>query len=437
MFERIATGFLKKSVMKGFFTTILWCVQGICLSLITVIYKSIVFVVKAVFGILSRVMQLIDYPVDILIKHLIARTTPVQKNKIMFLTFQGDYTCNPKMIAEEIQRQGLDYELVWDVKTTIPTSDYPLGLHFVQHNTLEFYRELASARVIIENTNIVERLHALKKPDQYLFQTWHGSLGIKRLDGDVVMGLGWKHLAKICQKNVDYLLSNSDFESEVFASAYWKGVPALKVGHARNDVFFLDEAAKSRIRRKVYYNMGISEDKKIFLFAPTHRDRVNESYQALNYELIKDALQKRFGGDWQIVVRLHNRLKKESVKWLGGLPSYVSNGTLYEDMQELLVAADAGVTDYSSWIFDYVLSGKPGFIIELGLDEFKEQRGFYYPIETTPFPIAKNSKELARNISSFDAEKYAKDTARFLEERGCMEDGHASERIVEKIRGLM
>lgn len=48
----------------------------------------------------------------------------------------------------------------------------------------------------------------------------------------------------------------------------------------------------------------------------------------------------------------------------GGLPSYVSNGTLYEDMQELLVAADAGVTDYSSWIFDYVLSGKPGFLIE-------------------------------------------------------------------------
>ena len=90
-------------------------------------------------------------------------------------------------------------------------------------------------------------------------------------------------------------------------------------------------------------------------------------------------------------------------------------------MQELLVAADAGVTDYSSWIFDYVLSGKPGFLIEIGLDEFKEQRGFYYPIETTPFPIAKNSTELAKCIKNFDEDKY----------------GHASERIVAKIKELM
>ena len=75
----------------------------------------------------------------------------------------------------------------------------------------------------------------------------------------------------------------------------------------------------------MYRELNISKDKKIFLFAPTHRDNVNESYQALNYELIKKALEKRFGGEWQIVVRLHNRLKKQSVKWLGGLPSYVSN----------------------------------------------------------------------------------------------------------------
>lgn len=106
-------------------------------------------------------------------------------------------------------------------------------------------------------------------------------------------------------------------------------------------------------------------------------------------------------------------------------------------MQELLLCTDVGLTDYSSWIFDFVLSGKPGFIIELNLEDYENARGFYYPIDTTPFPIAMNSEELAANIRKFDAEKYEKDKDVFLAARGCMEDGHASERIVEKINELM
>ena len=137
------------------------------------------------------------------------------------------------------------------------------------------------------------------------------------------------------------------------------------------------------------------------------------------------------------MIRLHNRLKKESKSWLNILPSYVSDATFYEDMQELLLCTDVGLTDYSSWIFDFVLSGKPGFIIELGLEEYKSSRGFYYPIDSTPFPIAKDSRELAARIRSFDADKYAKDRDTFLVARGCMEDGHASERIATKIDELM
>ena len=252
------------------------------------------------------------------------------------------------------------------------------------------------------------------------------------------MGASWRRLAKKCQKNVDLLLSNSDFESEVFRTAYWGNVPAVMVGHARNDIFFLkDQDEIARIRRKVYRFLKLEENKQIFLFAPTHRDDVDESYQPLDYEQIKEALEERFGGEWQIVVRMHNRLKRASKAWLNMLPPYVSDATYYEDMQELLLCTSAGVTDYSSWIFDFVLSGRPGFIVELGLEDFSNSRGFYYPIETTPFPIAKNSKELAEKIRTFDEEKYAKDTERFLADRGCMEDGHASERIVSKINELI
>lgn len=437
MLKKIANGIGQRLVEGRLLQSIVGIIQSLIMFILRIIYRLAVFLVKIVFGLLQKVMLIFDRPLAVLSKYVLARRTPVE-NKVMFLTFQGDYTCNPKRIADEMIKQNLNYPLIWDVKTDIPTSDYPLELKFVKHDTYQFYKELASSKIIIENTNIVERLGAHKKQNQYLFQTWHGSLGIKRLDGDVVMGFRWRSIAKNCQKKVDYCLSNSDFETEVFETSYWKNVPSLLTGHARNDIFFLeDEAEKNKIRRKVYRFLGIDADKKILLFAPTHRDNVDESYEALDYEHIKEALEKRFGGEWQIVIRLHNRLRKQSRMWLRDLPSYVSDATEYEDMQELLACTEVGVTDYSSWIFDYVLSGKPGFIIEMGLDEFKQQRGFYYPIETTPFPIANDSLELAQNIVSFDAEKYAVRVKEFLAARGCMEDGHASERIVAKMKEIM
>lgn len=437
MISRIGSTLAGKMVEGRFLSYLFWLLFKLMTGVITFVYKIVTGVLKLVTRVVCRILSYPDKLLAVLARRVLARHTPV-KNQVMFLTFQGDYTCNPKYIAEEMIKEDTGARLVWDVKTAIPHSDYPIELQFVRHNSYEFYKELAASKVIIENTNIVERLRAYKKKDQYLLQTWHGSLGIKRLDGDVVMGFSWKHLAKKCQKNVDLLLSNSDFETEVFRTAYWKDVPSVQVGHARNDIFFLKDDEKIvKIRKKVCRFLNIDVNRQIFLFAPTHRDDVDETYEALDYLLIKKALEERFGGKWQIVIRLHNRLKKESKQWLNDLPSYVSDATLYEDMQELLLVTDAGVTDYSSWIFDYVLSGKPGFIIELGLEDFKESRGFYYPIETTPFPIAKDSEELAERIKAFDNDKYLEDVDRFLKERGCMEDGQASRRIAEKINELM
>ena len=105
----------------------------------------------------------------------------------------------------------------------------------------------------------------------------------------------------------------------------------------------------------------------------------------------------------------------------------------YPDIQELMVAADAMVTDYSSCIFDYLLSGKPGFVFAVDLEKQNRERGFYYPLETTPFPIALDSSELCANIRAFDAEKFATDTKSFLASKGCMEDGNASKRVADLI----
>ncbi len=413
--------------------------------LLNLVFKTVTGILRLVVVILDRtvfrwvlkIMRYLDYPIRGWAKKRYAKKIPIQDNKVVFVTFQGTYSCNPRMIAEKLLETPGEFEIVWVVKENLPTKDYPVGIHFVKYNTLAFYQELASAHFIIENTNILERLLVYKKPGQICFQTWHGSLGIKRLDGDVVRNANWRRIARRSQKIIDYMLCNSDFDVDVFREAYWKDAPEyLMYGHPRNDIFFWDKDRKQAVIEKVYDYLGVPRGKKLFLYAPTHTDDVDESFSPLPYEEVAQVLQERFGGEWQIVVRAHNRLKKESRTWFRNLPACVSDATMYDDMQDLLVAADAGLTDYSSWIFDYMLSRKPAFIITLHLDVFAANRGFYYPLESTPFPIAPDVRALLENIRAFDEKAYSKDIDRFLAERGCMEDGHASERVANKLREL-
>ena len=111
--------------------------------------------------------------------------------------------------------------------------------------------------------------------------------------------------------------------------------------------------------------------------------------------------------------------------------------TMYQDIQELLASADIAITDYSSCIFDFMLTKKPGFIYATDIEEYNTERGFYYPLEETPFPIARNNEELIQNILNFDNEKYQQKVEKFLKDKGCIEDGHASERVVELIKEII
>ena len=78
----------------------------------------------------------------------------------------------------------------------------------------------------------------------------------------------------------------------------------------------------------------------------------------------------------------------------------------------------------------------PGFIFATDIEEYNTERGFYYPLESTPFPIARDNDELVRAVEQFDEAGYKDDVERFLAEKGCIEDGHAAERVADKIAEL-
>lgn len=358
----------------------------------------------------------------------------IDNNKIMFLTFQGNYNCNPKAIANEIIRRKLPYKLIWvvnkeNLKNTI---EYPKELTLVVKNSMKFYKEAAETKIFIDNANNFVYSKLKKKTGQIILQPWHGSMGFKKLDQSSVKNENWVKKAKELGEITDYCIVNSKFELDVFKNSYWPNTPMLKYGHPRNDVLFNKNNEFKKFNTKVKEMYNIDKKCKLALYAPTFRDNCDfESYN-LDYQRLHDALVKRFGGEWKILVRFHFKLKyaKIPAKYLQN----VINVTDYSDMQELLCAVDFGITDYSSWMCDYILTRRPGFLFTLDIEKYVDERGFYYPLETSPFPVCKSNQELCDKIINFDEKKYQNDIDKFLSDKECYEDGYASKRVVELIK---
>lgn len=368
----------------------------------------------------------------------LSKKIDVNKNKIVFLTFSGEYDCNPKWICEEILKQELPYDLVWGVyPDCVDVKDFPNRVRIVKRGSFEFYKEMSSAGIIIDNSSSTAFLRYPKKSNQILIQTWHGSLGIKRFSIDSVSSRGWVRNMLREGRMTDYLISNSTFEDNVFREDYWKTSPILHYGHARNDILLEGETDRVKcIRDKVYSHFNLENDVNICLYAPTFRDDGDFSPYQLDFDGLVSALRSRFGGKWVVLTRFHYRLRSK-LETLN-LSESVINASSYPDIQELMSCAMVGVTDYSSWIFDFLLTKRPAFLFATDLSKYEnDDRGFYYPISTTPFGIAKNNNELVNCVLTFDETDYKNHCDMFIKEKGCIDDGMATSRTVQKITEII
>ncbi len=394
-----------------------------------------------------KIRKSIDRGIAAVARRFISSGTEVEPKKVVFMHYANQYQCNPAYICDEILRRGLDWDLVYvlDQKgaTRLPLP-CPEGVRVVVRNSIEHFYEMASAKFWIDNAVCFPWEYVPKKKNQIYIDTWHGSMGLKRIDSDKIVQKKWAKAAKIAGKITNYMISNSSFETDVYRSTYWKDtkIQIFEYGHPRNDILFCGEERKREIRQKLYqlYDLTDADENttKFVLYAPTFRDAKNIDCYDIDYDMLLDALRQRFGGEWYILNRYHFKVAKalENVQAIKNNP-YVLNGNLYSDIQEIMAVCDAGITDYSSWICDFVLTGKPGFIYANDLKEYDSERGFYYPLDSTPFPIAENNRELYENILNFDQELYDRKKEKFLLDRGCKENGTAAKQVVDLMEQLI
>lgn len=359
-------------------------------------------------------------------------TLPIKRTKIVFDNFGGKgYGCNPKYIAEEIIRRKLPYDLVW-ISDNIQ-DEMPQEIRKVKIYSLRSYYEYATAKIWIDNIRNNKKTPKRKK--QYYIQTWHSSLGLKKVEA-AAHGLKeiYIDIAKKDAKDTDLMFANNAFRAKQYTESFWYSGKVIKCGAPRNAILFKNNLSAEEKIKKLF---AIEKDVHLILYAPTFRSRnMDNDIYKFDYKKILDTCQDVFGNKYTLLLRLHPNVAKNSEEFT--FDDDVVNASYYPDMQELLAASDILITDYSSCMFDASFANKPVFIYAKDIEKYiSDDQGLLMDLYTLPYSISKNSDELESNIYKFSELRYNEMCKEFFENINLKEDGNGDEKIVEIIKNVI
>ncbi|WP_192809520.1 bifunctional glycosyltransferase/CDP-glycerol:glycerophosphate glycerophosphotransferase [Actinomadura rudentiformis] len=370
------------------------------------------------------------------------------RDAVLFSCFNGrQYSDSPRAIHEELVRRGVDMEQLWVVNDG--QVELPDTLQAVRLNGREWHEAVASSRYIITNHRLGDWFQ--RHPDQVVLQTWHGT-PLKKIGRDLkevhfayAPGMKKALQAQTQAKSADvpatpnlpewtHLLSPNPFSTEIFRRAFGFKGEIIEAGYPRNDVLYHPES--DRIAASVRAKLGIPEDKKVVLYAPTWRDDQYYSRGRYKFDMRLNLAQAQaaLGDDHVLLVRLHSNV-------VDGVPEdgngFVFDVSLYPDIAELYLISDMMITDYSSVMFDFANTRRPMLFFTYDLADYRDRlRGFYFDFEKeAPGPLLETSDALIGAIRNVD-EAAADHELRYKNfvDRFCpLDDGHAAARVIEKV----
>jgi CDP-glycerol glycerophosphotransferase len=169
----------------------------------------------------------------------------------------------------------------------------------------------------------------------------------------------------------------------------------------------------------------------VLLYAPTWRDDRSEMVDFMDPQ----ELAERAGA--VVLVRGHSRTLLPGQSATG---ARVIDVTGYADVARLMCAADAMITDYSSVMFDFTITGKPIYFLVPDLEHYRSDlRGFYFDLaERAPGPVVRTTDDLIEALGE-DPARYADRYAEWRTVFNARDDGRAAERVTARIfdRGLL
>ena len=341
---------------------------------------------------------------------------------MFFESFYGQsVSCNPHAIDRSLARMRPDIRRYWSVVDG--SVAVPDGAVRIIEGSTEWWRVRGAAPVMVVNDWLRKRYR--HRPGRHVLQTWHGTM-LKRLALDRSRrGLRTRIAILRERSRWDVMLAQNPFSARIFRSAYAFRGPIWETGYPRSDVFSLPERV-AEVKRRI----GIPDDKRVVLYAPTWRDDRTEMVDYLDLTSFVGEL----GDDHVLLVRGHSR----TLRYGHDLEAEgLVDVTGYPNMADMLLVADILVTDYSSVMFDFAATGRPMVFFTPDLAHYSEDlRGFYFDLlAEAPGPVVHSREELRDAILEAEAHRpgFEARTAAWSARFTPNDDGRAGERVVERM----
>lgn len=358
---------------------------------------------------------------------LIFRIFPIQNNKIIIVNYYGKgFGDMGKNICEEMNISTQLNKIYWAVKNkyinTIP--DYIIP---VKYNSILFLYHLATSHIWINNTRF--ELGTIKRKNQFYIQTWHGGLGLKKIEKEANDLLStYVVQAKQDSKMIDVMISNCKYRTKQYLNNFWYNGKVLEFGLPRNDIFFKNINLE-HVRKKLKINDGDI----ILLYAPTFRS-YNYDYLQIDFERIAKKYKSKYKKNIKILIKLHpNAAEKINVRE----NEYIINVSYYQDAYELMKISDILISDYSSIFFDFLYTKKPIYLYAPDYEKYIEKRGLNFEYQKLPFSISYSPEKLEEKILNEDYKNYIEKLKEFLKNIKLYDDGKASQRICNLINNVI
>ena len=363
------------------------------------------------------------------LRRVLQARSHVDPQSVLFESWHGQYSDNPRAISEALWRRRPDYRQIWIVEDHL--EDLPEYAELVSPHTARYLRVLGEAGCLVTANSLPG--YFLKKEAAVYLQTWHGT-PLKRIGFDMTARALHQHRAYLREfardvSKWDYLISPNRFSTDVLRRAFRFSGRVLETGYPRNDRLKSD--ARDEIREATRDRLGIDPDSRALLYAPTLRDGAR-----FELRLDLEEMLNQLTAPHVVLLRRHH------IDRADGTP--MTPGTLdvshISDIRDLYLAADVLITDYSSAMFDFAVTGKPILFFTYDLAEYRDQlRGFYFDFEReAPGPILQSTREVidALNALAEVTSQYEGAYARFTDRFCHLDDGQASQRVIDSVFDL-
>ena len=342
---------------------------------------------------------------------------------VFFESFFGrNATCNPRAIDREIACRRPDLPRYWSIddhSIEVPEGATPLII-----GSQEWWRVRETARWIVTNEWL--RTRFVKRGFQTILQTWHGSM-YKKIGLDRDLSRTQLQKARLERSNWDMFISQSAATTPIIRRAYDFDEGIVESGYPRNDE--LRNPDPSRVA-EIRDLLGVPEGSTVVMYAPTWREE-GQDVELLNVIELSD----RLGPGFTFLQRGHVRTLD-----LGAVVRHdnVIDVSTYPQINDLYLAADLLITDYSSMMFDYSVTRRPMIFFTPDIEEYTDPkvRGVYFDLEEiAPGPVVRTPGDVVDLLASMDSwlptydEPYQAWTDRFNH----ADDGHAAERAVDAL----